>query len=289
MANPDIFKKENRLSRTIAKGLCYAFLIFLTLTCLIWFYILIINSTHNHAFILSRFSFLPGNSLLTNIKNLFDDKNIPMLQGLGNSFLVSSGTALLTTYFSAMTAFGIHAYNFKLRKITFGFIMLVMMVPTQVTALGFLQLVEKMNLLDTFYPLIIPAIASPIVFFYMRQYMTATLPLEIVEAARVDGSNEFRTFNTIVLPIVRPAMAVQAIFTFVGSWNNYFIPQLIISSKEMKTIPLIIAELRSADYMKFDMAKVYMMISVAIVPLIIVFLVLSQYIIKNVTLGSVKA
>jgi multiple sugar transport system permease protein len=166
--------------------------------------------------------------------------------------------------------------------------MAVMMIPSQVSALGFLQLMNKWNLTNNYIPLIVPSIAAPVVFFYMKQYMESVLPLEIVEAARCDGSNEFRTFNTIILPIMKPAIAVQAIFSFVSSWNNYFIPALLLDKAEMKTVPIMIAQLRSADYSKFDMGKVYMFILLAILPVMVVYIILSKSIIKGVTSGSVK-
>ncbi|MDC7243200.1 MAG: carbohydrate ABC transporter permease, partial [Sphaerochaetaceae bacterium] len=191
-------------------------------------------------------------------------------------------------YVSSMTAFGIYMYNFKLKKFAFSFVLLVMMVPVQISALGFLKLMIRFGLMDTFYPLIVPAAAAPVVIFFMIQYMQSVLPFEIVEAARVDGSNEFYTFNKIVLPILKPAIALQMIFSFVGSWNNYFMPALIINSKDKKTIPILIAQLRGADYMKFDYGKVYMLICVAILPLLIIYLFLSRFIIQGVTLGSVK-
>ena len=120
----------------------------------------------------------------------------------------------------------------------------------------------------------------------MYSYLQSSLPISLVEAARIDGSGEFKTFNHIVLPIMKPAIAVQAIFTFVGSWNNYFVPALIIQSKNKMTV--LIATLRGEDYMNFDMGKIYMMITVAIVPIIIIYLLLSKYIIAGVTLGGVK-
>ena len=163
-----------------------------------------------------------------------------------------------------------------------------MMVPYQVSTLGFIQLVTKMDMMDTYWPLILPKIAAPIVFFFMKQYMESVLPLEIVEAARVDGSNEFHTFNRIVLPMIKPAIAVQAIFAFVENWNNYFIPALIINTNDKKTIPILIAQLRSADYLKFDLGKVYMMVFIAIIPVMIVYIFLSKFIIKGVTMGGLK-
>lgn len=266
----------------------YAFLGLLTILSLLPFYILIINSTRIHSDILRGFSIVPGSVFLRNLQNLFTNQNVPVLRALFNSVFISTVTAALTTYFSAMTAYGIHTYRFKGRDIAFRFIILVMMVPPQVSALGFLRLVMNMGLLDTYIPLIVPTIASPIVFFFMLQFMESSLPHEIIEAARIDGSNEFMTFNRIIMPIMKPAVAVQAIFTFVFSWNNYFMPALIINSKNNKTIPLLIAELRAADYMKFDMAQVYILIFIAIIPLVIVYFFLSKFIIKGVTLGSVK-
>ena len=170
----------------------------------------------------------------------------------------------------------------------FAIILLIMTMPTQVSALGFLQLITKMGLKNSFVPLILPSIAAPTVFFFMKQYLDASLPMEIVEAARIDGAGEFYTFNKIVLPIMKPALAVQAIFSFVASWNNYFIPALVLDSADKKTLPILIAQLRSADFLKFDMGKVYMMVAIAILPVIIVYLLLSKFIVRGVALGGVK-
>ena len=166
--------------------------------------------------------------------------------------------------------------------------MAVMVIPNQVSAVGFYQMCVKLGWTNSYIPLIVPSVAAPVVFFYMKQYMESVLPMEIVDAARVDGSGEFYTFNRIVLPTVKPALAVQMIFSFVTSWNNYFMPALLLDKAEMKTVPLMIAQLRSADYSKFDMGKVYMFILLAILPVIIVYLCLSKFIIKGVTAGSVK-
>lgn len=272
----------------ISRTFCYIVLAFLAILCLFSFYMLIVNATRQHGAIMSGFSWLPGGSFLYNAKNLFDDKNIPTIRALGNSLLVAGSCAILTTYFSAMTAYGLHAYQFRFKQAAFLFILFVMMVPYQVSTLGFLQLVAKMDMMDTYWPLILPKIAAPVVFFFMKQYMESVLPLEIVEAARVDGSNEFHTFNRIVLPMIKPAIAVQAIFAFVENWNNYFIPALVINANDKKTIPILIAQLRSADYLKFDLGKVYMLVFVAIIPVMLVYIFLSKFIIKGVTMGSLK-
>ena len=162
------------------------------------------------------------------------------------------------------------------------------MIPSQVSAVGFIQLAFKYNLTNKLWVLFVPSIAAPVVYFYMYQYLQATLPLEMVEAARIDGSSEFKIFNQIVLPIMKPAIAVQMIFSFVGSWNNYFMPSLLLNSADKKTVPIMIAQLRSADYSKFDMGKVYMLMLMAILPVMVIYIILSKSIIKGVTSGSVK-
>ena len=296
----------------IKRFFCYLVLILLVIISLFPFYLMIVNATRSHEQIQLGFSLLPSKHLWKNFVNLAVNKekagnfwqnvitklnytkiinyaeNYPILRGMFNSVIVAVLTALFTTYFSSMTAYGIYMYRFKFRGFAFKFIMAVMMVPTQVSSLGFINLLTKMKLMDNYIGLIIPSIAAPVVFFYMYQSMEATLPFSIVEAARVDGCNEFKTFNRIVIPMMKPAIAVQAIFAFVGSWNNYFMPALIINNKKLWTVPIVIANARNADYMQFDMAIIYMLLCMAVVPLIIVYLFLSKYIISGATAGGVK-
>ena len=278
-------KNKSVKVRTI---IAHIVLIFLSFLCLFFFYILIINATRSHAQLQLGFSALPGSSLLKNLNSVLNDPAIPIVRGILNSLIVSGCCAAIVTYFSALTAYGIYAYDFKLKKLAFTFIMAILVMPTQVTALGFLRLITNMHMDDSLLPLILPSIASPATFYFMFSYMQSSLPKDLVEAARIDGSGEYGTFNRIVIPIMKPAIAVQAIFTFVGSWNNYFIPALVITSKNKQTLPIMIATLRGADYMNFDMGKIYMMITIAIVPIIIIYLCLSKFIVEGVALGGVK-
>ena len=273
---------------TLSRVVVYIILMFLSVLCLFSFYMLIINATRSNADLQGGFRLLPQGNFLINLKNAWTDVSINVPRGMVNSFLVAASPALVTTYFSALTAYGLHAYDFKLKKAATTFILAVMVIPKQVSATGFVQMCYKLGWTDNYLPLILPGIAAPVVFFYIKQYMASVLPMEIVDAARVDGSGEFFTFNRIVLPMVRPALAVQLIFSFVESWNNYFLPALILNRNEMKTVPIMIAQLRSADYSKFDMGKVYMFILLAILPVLIVYIFLSRFIIKGVTAGSVK-
>jgi len=281
-------KGSEKLFLNIQRAFCYTILVILSILCLFSFYVLIINTTRSHPDITKGFSLVPGKSFLVNLNNLLNNAQLPVLSGLINSLTVSSISALFATYFSTLTAYAIHTYDFKLKKFAFGFIMVIMMIPTQVSALGFVKLMSDMGLMNSFIPLTVPTIASPVIFFFMKQYMTSALPMDLVEAARIDGAREFRIFNQIVLPIMKPAIAVQAIFTFVSSWNNYFIPALLLNKDNKKTLPILIAQLRSADFLKFDMGQVYMLIALAILPVVIVYLILSKNIVGGITLGSVK-
>lgn len=280
-------KKQKGLGIGPRRVIAYVVLGFMVVLCLFWFYVLIINATRTHGELTKGFSPVPSSHLIENLQNLMKG-TLPVWSGLLNSAIVAGLSAILSVYFSTMTAYAIHAYEFRAKKFMFTFILMVMMIPTQVTALGFVQLITKLKLEDSFIPLIVPTIAAPVTFYYLKQYMSSNLPLSLVEAARIDGSGEFHTFNTIVLPLMKPAIAVQMIFTFVTSWNNYFIPALVLHSDKKKTLPILIAQLRSADFLKFDMGQVYAMIVFSILPVVVVYLFLSRSIVGGVAAGGVK-
>ncbi len=280
-------KKEKGLSVHTRRVVAYIVLVLVTIMCLFWFYVLFINATRSNSELNKGFTVIPSTHAVANFKNIIHGTQ-PIFTGLLNSFIIAALTALLCTYFSTLTAFAIFAYDFKLKKFIFAFILAIMMIPTQVTALGFLQLIRKIHLMDSFIPLIVPAIASPVVFFYLKQSMDSALPKELLESCRIDGAGEFRIFTQMAIPLMKPAISVQAIFSFVTSWNNYFTPALVLKSDNKKTLPILIAQLRSADFLKFDMGQVYMFIACSILPVVIVYLILSKNIVGGMTVGAVK-
>ena len=295
MANPNVAKykeesKSYRAQQMVTRVLAYIFLVFVTFLSLFSFYLLIINGSRSNAELQAGFTLIPSTHFGDNfITAITDNALFSLPRGLWNSFFIAASSAILTTYFSAMTAYGIHVYDFKGKKFIFTFILAVMMIPTQVSAAGFIQLVNQVHLNDTYWPLIIPAIAAPAIFFYMKQYIESSMPLEAIEAARVDGSNEFRTFNAIAVPMLKPAFAVQLIFGFVASWNNFFTPALVIDSSDNWTLPIMMSILRSKlNSQNGDLGEVYMMILLSIIPVVIVYLFLSKFIVKGVALGAVK-
>jgi len=271
-----------KISRTIIYIVC----ILLSLLSILPFWIMFVNATRSTAEIQSGLSLLPSTHFMSNLQVLLD-KSFDPLQGFLNSLIISSSATLLTVYFSSLAAYGLVTYNWKLRKPFFTFILCVMMIPSQASAIGFYQFMYKLHWTNSFLPLILPAIAAPAVVFFMRQYLLATLSLEIVEAARVDGSGEFKTFNRIILPLMMPAVATQAIFAFVANWNNLFMPLILLTQKEKYTMPIMVSLLRG-DIYKTEFGSIYMGLALTALPLFVVYFLLSRYIIAGVALGGVK-
>jgi multiple sugar transport system permease protein len=214
-------------------------------------------------------------------------KSFNPLTGFMNSMIISCGATLCAIYFSSLTAYGLVAYSWKLRQPFFTFIMAVLMIPAQVSIIGFYQFMYSIHWTNTFWPLILPAIASPAMVFFMRQYLLATLSLDIVNSARIDGAGEFYTFNRIILPIMKPALATQAIFSFVFSWNNLFVPLILLTDNKKYTMPIMVSLLRG-DIYKTEYGSVYLGLALTVLPLFVFYFILSKYIIGGVALGALK-
>lgn len=285
--------KDNYTAKLRFKSAIYFIVcIILTIICLLPIYMLLINATRSHVDIQTQVSFLPGSSLIDNINKLSTDSNFQVFDavtGFKNSLIIAGCSTFLSVFFSALTAYGLYVYDFKLKGAAYTFILAVMMVPMQVTSVGFLQFMIKLGLHDSFIPLIVPTIAAPAIVFFMRQYLQSSFPLDIVEAARIDGCGEFRTFLTIAIPMMKPAIAVQAIFAFVANWNNFYQPSMILVSRKANqlTIPMMVNALKSNDKIA-DYGVIYYAIALSILPLIIAYVILSKFIVEGVALGGVK-
>ena len=274
-------------TQRILRGIVCAFFCILSL---LPFLLMIMNATRTSSAIQSGVTLIPSTHLIENWKMLMAKQNgmqLTLQMALKNSLLITIPGTFLAIYGSCMTAYGIHVYDFKLKKFAWAFIMAIMMVPTQVTIIGFYRFMIQLKLIDTYIPLIVPCIAAPAVVFFMKQYMESTLSLEMIEAARIDGAREFRIFNTIIMPIMKPAVATQAIFQFIAQWNNLFTPTILLTTDTKKTLPLFVQMLTS-DQFRVDYGVVYVGLTVTVVPLIIVYLILSKYIVAGVALGGVK-
>ncbi|MBP3460649.1 MAG: carbohydrate ABC transporter permease [Lachnospiraceae bacterium] len=274
-------------NNTIMKIVIYVVCIFLAILSIFPFWIMFMNSTRSTTEIQQHaISFLPSGYLMNNLKILLGKSFNPAV-GFTNSIIISVGATALAVYFSTLTAYALVVYDWKLKKPFFSFIMAIMMIPAQVTMIGFYQMVYKIGMTNNLSMLILPSIAAPSMVFFMRQYMYPALSMEIIQSARIDGAGEFRIFNSIALPIMKPAIATQAIFTFVSSWNNLFTPLVLLTDQKKYTMPIMVSLLRG-DIYKTEYGSVYLGLSLTVLPLIVVYLILSKYIIAGVALGSVK-
>ncbi len=266
----------------------YVLCIFLACLSLFPFIIMLVNATRDTPSIQSNpISFLFGTNLKRNFEILTSKDMFSPWVGLKNSLIISVCATALTVYFSTLTAYALVAYEWKLKGPFFALILAVMMIPATVTSIGFYQFMYRIKWTNNLLPLILPAIAAPGTVFFMRQFMIPALPMEIVQSARVDGASEFRTFNQIVLPIMKPAMATQAIFAFVASWNNLFIPQILLTKKEVYTMPIMVS-LLNGDIYKVEYGAIYLGILLTVLPIFVIYFALSKYIIAGVALGGVK-
>ncbi len=278
---------SNKTNVQIYKILIMIVCVILSILSIMPFIIMFVNSTRSTYEIQQHaVSFVPSKYLLNNFKVL-TSKSFNPAKGFMNSLIVSCGITGVTLYFSTLTAYALVMYDWKLKNAFFSFIMAIMMIPATITIIGFYQMVYKIHMTNRFLMLILPAIASPSMVFFMRQYMKPSVSPSLVESARIDGAKEFFTFNVIVLPIMKPAIATQAIFSFVTSWNDLFKPLVLLTKQDKYTLPIMVSLLRG-DIYRTEYGSVYLGLTLTALPLIVVYLFLSKYIVAGVAMGSVK-
>lgn len=274
------------MAKTIKKGILYIVLILLAVICMVPFLLMLVNATRSGREIMTSFTLIPGSSIKENWNAVFGFFNLFL--GLWNSFKVAVPATILTSYFSALTAYALAVYKFKGKNVIFYTIVIFMMIPGQLSLIGFYNLISKLKLIDSYLPLIIPAIAAPGTVFFLKQYLESVLPMALLEAARIDGAKEISIFHKIVFPIMVPGVATMAIGGFIGNWNAYLIPLLLLNTPKKFTLPVMIASLNASKDIGTNQGAIYMALAVSIVPILIVFCFCSKYIISSISAGSVK-
>lgn len=270
---------------SLIKIIIYITLTLMAIVCFVPFLMMILNATRSNAEILTGFTLIPGTSLIQNYETMMQYINI--WSGFKNSLIVSVLVTVLSGYFSALTAYGFAFYTFKGKNFLFVFMLVMMMVPGQLGLIGFYELCKNLGILDTFIPLIVPTVASPFVVFFLRQYIQTTLHPSLIEASRIDGASEFKIFHTIAIPIMMPAIATMSIFTFIGSWNNYITPLVVLFSPEKFTLPVLMGFLKGSQVAQ-NLGSLYLGIAISVVPIMVAFLFLSKYIVNSISAGSIK-
>ncbi|WP_240842318.1 carbohydrate ABC transporter permease [Acidaminobacter sp. JC074] len=280
-------KRQRRVKNVIVYSLVYTFLAVLVVVAIIPFWIVIINATRDGMAISTQgITLFPGTSLKANYDILVD--NVDIVGGFLNSLKIATLVTVLSGYFSALTAYGFYMYEFKGKNFLFGLILVFMMIPSQLAFLGYVKWMTQLGLMDTHAALIIPSIASIGTVFFLRAYISSSLSKQVIESARIDGAGEFHIFHKIALPLMAPGVATMSIFTFIGSWNNYLSARVILSSKENETLPMVISSLKALKIWHQNQGAVYLGFAVSIVPIVVVFIFASKYLIENISAGAVK-
>ena len=278
--------KSDRAALTFKRSIIYALMVLFTIIAVVPIYLMLINATRSNAQINEGLSFLPGGNTMKNWHNL-TSRNFKIWQGFGNSAFISVLSTVLGVYFSTLTAYGIHVFRFKGRNFLWAFILVVIMIPGTLSFIGFYQFMAKMHLTNSFIPLIVPTIASAGTVLFIKQYMESILSFELIDAGRIDGAGEFLIYNVVILPIMIPALAAQCIFAFVGSWNNFMTPFVLLSDQKKYTLPMLVQTLRG-DIYRTEYGSIYLGVAVSLIPILVFYTFMSRYMISGITMGSVK-
>ena len=270
----------------IKKGIIYFLLILLGAACMFPFLLMLVNATRSGSEIMSSFTLIPSTHVKENWDTVF--KYFNLFKGMWNSLVVAVPSTLLCAYFSALTAYALAMYKFKGSKILFGAILVFMMIPGQLGLIGFYNLCTKLHLVNSYIRLIITAIASHGTVFFLRQYVMSVMPPSLLEAARIDGASELYSFHRIAIPIMSPGIATMSIMGFIGGWNAYLLPMIILNKNEKFTLPVMMATLKASTDITANQGAIYLAVAISVIPILLVFAFFSKYIISSISAGAVK-
>ena len=278
--------RNYKFNSNILRILVYMFLIAILIVTIVPIWILIVNATRSTSEIQQGLAILPSIHIIENY-NILLSKGLDLAQGFKNSLFISLSSTVLTVYFAFLAAYGIVVYNFKGKRLFFGFIIVLVLIPMQLSIIGFYQYMSKLGLTDNYASLILPAIASAFAVFFAKQYLEATVVPDLIDAGRIDGASEIGIFHRIVLPMSIPGMFTLGIFAFIAAWNNFFNAFILISSFDKYTLPMLVQTLRG-DVYRTEYGAIYLGLAISIVPMIIFYILFSRYIISGIALGAVK-
>lgn len=277
-------KKALEFNLLALKLIIYVVLISIALTCLLPFYSMLITSTHTNSDIARKLLLVPGNQFMVNYQRLMDSVNI--WRGLGNTLFITVTATIINVYFAALAGYGFSKYNFKYKGVLFMITLGTMMIPGQLGIIGFYKLMDVFHMLNTYYPLLLTSLYNAFGIFLVKQFADTSVPTEIIESGRIDGYGEMQIFHRIILPLMSPALATLAIFAFIGKWNDFLVPMIILFDGDLQTLPVMIASVKSQ--FSSDFGAQYVGIVISVVPILVFFSFMSKRIISGVAAGAVK-
>ncbi len=278
--------KSYSLQNAVSRFFVYIFLTLLLVITILPIWLLLVNATRSTTEIQQGISFLPSKFALVNY-NILANRGLNLFRGFSNSLYISVSTTILSVYFSFLTAYAIVVYDFKGKRFFSGFIVLLVLIPMQLSIIGFFQYMSRLGLVDNYASLILPSIASAFGVFFAMQYLESVVIQDLIDAGRVDGASEIGIFHRIMMPIAMPGAITLGIFTFIASWNNFFNPFILISSIQKYTLPMLVQTLRG-DVYRTEYGAIYLGLAITAVPVIIIYAFFSKYIINGIAMGSVK-
>lgn len=282
MMKKDTDSRNARMKRTICRTFIYLFALIVAVLAFYPFFVMIISSTHDNYNIVAKINVLPGTHFKENFARL--TQNIELYKGIMNSLFLAVAVTVVQNYFTMMAAYAFSKFNFKGKNFLFSVILVAMMLPGQLGIIGFYKEIQAMKLLNSYFTLIIPTISNCFAVFFYKQFIDGALPNELIEAAVMDGCGELKIFHKIVLPLVVPALVTQGVMTFIGSWNSYLTPLIMLNDKAKFTLPLMIASVRDSTHADYGAQYVGMLVSV--IPMVIVFCFASKIIMEKISIGA---
>lgn len=277
-------KKALEFNLLVLKLIIYVVLVAIALTCLLPFYSMLITSTHTNSDIARKLLLVPGNQFMVNYQRLMDTVNI--WRGLGNTLFITVTATIINVYFASLAGYGFSKYNFKYKGVLFMITLGTMMIPGQLGIIGFYKLMDVFHMLNTYYPLLLTSLYNAFGIFLVKQFADTSVPSEIIESGRIDGYGEMQIFHRIILPLMSPALATLAIFAFIGKWNDFLVPMIILFDGDLQTLPVMIASVKSQ--FSSDFGAQYVGIVISVVPILVFFSFMSKRIISGVAAGAVK-
>ena len=278
--------KNYTLSTNIMRALIYVFLAALLLVTIVPIWLLIVNATRSTVEIQQGISFLPSTHLIENF-NILSSRGVKIVLGFKNSLFLALVTTAISVYFALLTAYGMVVYEFKGKQLFNNFVVVLVMIPMQISIIGFYQFMSKLGLTDNYLSLILPSIASAGTVFFAKQYLESMLIQDLIDAARIDGASELGIFHRIMLPLAVPGAATMGIFAFVFSWNNFFTPFILISSLSKYTLPMWVKTLQG-DVYRPEYGAIYLGLAMTIVPILVIYALFSRYIVSGIAMGAIK-
>jgi ABC-type glycerol-3-phosphate transport system permease component len=281
-------RNRDRFAGPFAMSFLYAFLAIFAAVSAFPFYYMLVTSTYRTADILR----MPpplwfGEAWMQNYTELLSKNSLPYFwTSVFNSVAIASSHTIAVLFFCSLAGYGFAKFRFPGRDVLFAFLIATLMVPGALGLIPAFVVMRTLGWIETWYPLIVPGMANAFGIFWMRQYIESAIPNDMMDAARIDGAHEFRIYWNIILPVIVPALGALAILTFMGKWNEFQFPLLILKEQSTYTLPVALSTLRSLRGTEIGVQILGS--SIAIIPILIVFIMASRQFMSGLTAGAVK-